>query len=92
KEGEKQALKNAPQINSLIGQGTWNDGNWLSADDPGNLPGNPPGGPMDDGAGNGNFQISAPVISLSGRGIDLALNLNYNSRVWNKSGNELTYD
>ncbi len=25
-------------------------------------------------------------------GIDLALNLNYNSRLWNKSGSQLTYD
>lgn len=78
--------------NLLPGDGQWNDGNWNSSDDPGNLPGNPPGTPADDGAGNGNFQLSAPVISLPGRGIDLALNLNYNSRVWNKSGNELTYD
>lgn len=70
----------------------WDDSNWLSSDDPGNLPGNPPGSPMDDGAGNGNFQISAPVISLPGRGIDLALNLNYNSRVWNKAGSQLTFD
>jgi YD repeat-containing protein len=78
-------------------QGYWNNGNWQSADDPGNQTGNPTGSPADDGAGSGNFQISAPVVSLPGRGIDLALNLNYNSRLWNKSltsstSNELTYD
>ena len=78
--------------NLLPDEGVWNSGNWSSSDDPGNLPGNPPGHPADDGAGNGNFQLSAPVISLPGRGIDLALNLNYNSRLWNKSGSQLTYD
>src|SRR5699024_5327173 len=78
--------------NLLPDEGVWNDNNWLSSDDPGNLPGNPPGSPADDGASNSNFQLSAPVISLPGRGIDLALNLHYNSRLWNKSDNELTYD
>jgi len=70
----------------------WNEDNWESAIEPGNQPGNPPGGPMDGGAGNGNFQITAPVISLPGRNIDVSLNLIYNSRVWNKAGNEITYD
>ncbi|MBA2749896.1 MAG: RHS repeat-associated core domain-containing protein [Tatlockia sp.] len=70
----------------------WNNTNWQSAGDPGNQTGNPPGTPAADGAGTGNFQLSAPIISLPGRGIDLALNLNYNSRLWNKSGSELTYD
>ncbi len=87
--GKKEATE---QTNSLMPEGGWNNDNWPSADNPGNQPGNPPGAPMDGGAGNGNFQLSAPVISLPGRGIDLALNLNYNSRVWNKAGNELTYD
>lgn len=80
-----QAKGEEVQINNLLPGDGWNDGNWMSADDPGNETGNPPGGPADDGAGNGNFQISAPVVSLPGRGIDLALNLNYNSRVWNKA-------
>lgn len=70
----------------------WDSGNYTSADDPGNQIGNPPGGMQDDGAGNGNFQITAPVLSLAGRGLDLALNLSYNSRLWNKSNSELTYD
>lgn len=70
----------------------WDEDNWTSFDDPGNQTGNPPGGPADGGAGNGNFQITAPVISVPGRGIDLALNLNYNSRVWNKAGSELAYN
>jgi RHS repeat-associated protein len=70
----------------------WDDTNYTSADDPGNLPGNPPGGPIDGGAGNGNFQIAAPVGSLPGRGIDISLGLTYNSRLWNKAGNQITYD
>lgn len=90
KEKDKELPANSQNLNQ--GEGIWNNDNWNSSDDPGNLPGNPPGSPADDGAGNGNFQLSAPVISLPGRGIDLALNLNYNSRVWNKAGNELTFD
>jgi RHS repeat-associated protein len=80
-------------IQKSLDPGTWGDGNnWQSADDPGNGIGNPPGNPVDGGAGSGNFQMSAPVLSLPGRGIDLALNLNYNSRLWNISGNQVTYD
>ncbi|PYT01445.1 MAG: hypothetical protein DMF63_00930 [Acidobacteria bacterium] len=82
---------NEHQAALLPGDG-WTDGNWPSSDDPGNQTGNPPGSPADDGAGSGNFQISAPLVSLTGRGINLSLNLNYNSRVWNKSGSELKFD
>lgn len=89
---ESGKKKSTEQNNSLLPGDGWNNDNWPSADNPGNQPGNPPGGPMDGGAGNGNFQLSAPVISLPGRGIDVALNLNYNSRLWNKAGNELSYD
>ncbi len=70
----------------------WDNTNYTSADDPGNLPGNPPGGAMDGGAGNGNFQIAAPILGLPGRGIDISLGLAYNSRLWNKAGNQITYD
>lgn len=42
--------------------------------------------------GNNNFQIDAPVLSLPGRGLDVNLNLIYNSLVWNKSGSEIAYD
>ncbi|MDM7995880.1 MAG: RHS repeat-associated core domain-containing protein [Acidobacteriota bacterium] len=91
-DADKDAPKtDIPAPTQLQGE-QWDDSNWLSADDPGNLPGNPPGGPLDGGAGNGNFQISAPVISLPGRGIDLALNLNYNSRLWSKANSQITYD
>ncbi len=78
--------------NLLPSEPGWDTGNADSSNDPGNQPGNPPSGPTDNGAGSGNFQLSAPVVSLPGRGIDLALNLNYNSRLWNKSGNQLTYN
>ena len=70
----------------------WGDDNYGSADDPGNRIGNPPGTPLDDGAGSGNFQFSAPVLSLDGRGIDMRLALSYNSRLWNKSGTQINYD
>ncbi len=70
----------------------WNDDNWWLADDPGNQIGNPPGTSPDAGAGNGNFQFSAPVVALPGRGIDLNLSLNYNSRLWSKTGTQMSYD
>ena len=76
----------------MLDDASWNSNNYWSADEPGNQPGNPPGSTADDGAGSGNFQLSAPVLGLEGRGIDLALALTYNSRVWNKAGSELTYD
>ena len=48
----------------------WDNSNWRMADDPDNRHGNPPGSSPDAGAGNGNFQFSAPVVSMPGRGID----------------------
>lgn len=90
-EMDTDSKETTTQAELLLGEG-WDNTNWLSADDPGNQTGNPPGMPADDGAGSGNFQLSAPVASLPGRGIDLALNLNYNSRLWNKSGSQVTYD
>lgn len=70
----------------------WDDSNYWSADDPGNQVGNPPGTPADGGAGSGNFQLTAPVISLAGRGLSLSLSLTYNSRLWHKAGSQITYD
>ena len=70
----------------------WDNTNWQTADDPGNQTGNPPGTSPDMAAGNGNFQFSAPVIALPGRGIDVNLSLNYNSRLWSKSGSKMSYD
>ncbi|HEU4597120.1 MAG TPA: RHS repeat-associated core domain-containing protein, partial [Pyrinomonadaceae bacterium] len=70
----------------------WNSVNYMTADDPGSQIGDPPGTPEDGGAGNGNFQITAPVVSLPGRGMDLTLALVYNSHLWHKTGGTITYD
>jgi hypothetical protein len=61
-------------------------------DDPDNRRGGRPGSPLDQGAGNGNFQIAAPLLSLPGRGLGLSLGLVYNSRVWTKNGTKINYD
>jgi hypothetical protein len=42
--------------------------------------------------GSSNFQLKVPVVRLSGRGLDLALDLTYNSRLWHKAGNTISYD
>ncbi|MCA1706984.1 MAG: hypothetical protein LC808_28455, partial [Actinobacteria bacterium] len=42
--------------------------------------------------GNANYTFSAPVVNLPGRGLDLRLNLTYNSRLWNRSRNEVEFD
>src|ERR1041384_5419970 len=70
----------------------WGPDNYWSADDPGNEVGNPPGTALDGGAGSGNFQFSAPILSLPGRGLNVSLAASYNSRLWNKAGNQITYD
>jgi hypothetical protein len=70
----------------------WNGDNWWYADDPGNQTGTPPGTSPELGAGNGNFQFSAPVVALPGRGLDLNLSLSYNSRLWSKTGNQMVFD
>lgn len=66
----------------------WDPTNRPSLDDPVNERGDSP----NRSEGNNNFQIVAPVLSLPGRGLDLTLNLVYNSLVWNKSGNEMAFD
>jgi RHS repeat-associated protein len=71
---------------------SWGDSNYETADEPTNTRGNPPGGAEDDGAGNGNFQIAAPILALPGRGLDVGLGLAYNSRVWNKAGSRINFD
>ncbi|HYY58360.1 MAG TPA: hypothetical protein VE842_13585, partial [Pyrinomonadaceae bacterium] len=77
---------------SLLTESYWDDSNYTSADDPINQVGNVPGAPADGGAGNGNFQLTAPMLGLAGRGMDLSLGLAYNSRLWNKAGSEISYD
>ena len=76
----------------LLPEEGWNDDNYWSSSDPGNDVGSPPGGPLDGGAGSGNFQFSAPILGLAGRGINISLGVAYNSRVWNKAGNQISFD
>jgi RHS repeat-associated protein len=89
--GKRNRTVTAAPPMPLPGDG-WDSTNYTSADDPGNRVGNVPGAAADGGAGSGNFQLSAPVLSLPGRGIDLGLALSYNSRVWNKAGSGITFD
>ncbi len=46
----------------------------------------------DGGAGSENFQLAAPILSLPGRGINISLGVVYNSRLWNKAGNQISFD
>lgn len=70
----------------------WDNSNYWYADDPDNRRGNAPGAPADSGAGEGNFQITAPILNLPGRGIDISLALTYNSRLWSKAGSQIGYN
>ncbi|MGE3467132.1 MAG: hypothetical protein AB7J13_09375, partial [Pyrinomonadaceae bacterium] len=70
----------------------WDSGNWSVADDRANWVGRPIGAAKDARAGNGNFLLSAPAVSLPGRGIDINLNLNYNSRVWSIAGGGMLFN
>jgi len=82
----------APEAMPFLPDDGWGNGNYWTADDPGNGVGNPPGGPMDGGAGSGNFQFVAPIVGLAGRGINISLAAAYNSRLWNKAGSQISYD
>ena len=70
----------------------WNSANYTTIDDPGKERGDIPGHAIDGGAGSGNFQFEAPLIGLDGRGIDLNMAFNYNSRLWHKSGTDMYFD
>ncbi|HEY0729021.1 MAG TPA: hypothetical protein VGD38_13175, partial [Pyrinomonadaceae bacterium] len=85
----RRAHAPAPYMPSGMG---WDNTNYWSADDAGHLRGAPNGTTLNAGAGNGNFQINAPVLSLAGRGINVSLNLVYNSKVWNKAGSQIAWD
>jgi len=86
------AITPAPMLFQTGDPYSWNDNNYMTADDGGAERGDMPGRSADGGAGSSNFQFSAPVIGLDGRGIDVALALNYNSRLWHKAGSEITFD
>lgn len=85
-------LENSGSSQLLLVEDGWGDSNYWSADDPGNGVGDPPGAPLDGGAGSGNFQFAAPIVSMPGRGISIALGLAYNSRLWNKAGAQIGFD
>lgn len=53
-----------------------------------NLRGNVPAKPK----GKTNFAISAPVLSIPGRGLNVDLGLHYNSQVWSKLDQDVSYD
>ncbi len=90
--GPRNARPAAIPSMPLLPAEDWNSDNYWSSDDPGNGRGDPPGHPQDGGAGSGNFQLSAPVLTLPGRGLNLSLALTYNSRVWNKAGTNINFD
>lgn len=92
---ENESLTNVSNLTPMFrpaDEDGWNGDNWWTADDPGNGVGNSPTTSPDAGAGNGNFQINAPIIGLPGRGLDVNLALVYNSRLWSKSGNLMSFD
>jgi hypothetical protein len=66
----------------------WNVDNINYANNPRNERGNPRGKPK----GKTNFNIAAPVLSMPGRGLNLDLSLYYNSLVWSKINNDISYD
>ena len=70
----------------------WNSGNYWYSHDPSDGVGDSPGHPADGGAGSGNFQFVAPIYERSGRGLNINLAAAYNSRLWNKTSTQITYD
>jgi RHS repeat-associated protein len=70
----------------------WNSETVATFSNVGNERGNAPGRAPSAGVGSGNFRITAPGVSLDGRGIDINLPLHYNSRVWHKSGGAMYFD
>src|SRR5262245_8889357 len=81
---------------ALLDQGEdgygWNSGNNGTADDVGSERGAIPGRAVDGGVGSSNFQFATSAVVMDGRGIDLSMLFNYNSRVWHKAGSEITFD
>lgn len=91
-EAFKSASSNATPYFFNVDPLGWDSGNWAAADDRNNWVGRPLGATKDAGAGNGNFTLAAQAVSLPGRGIDINLNLHYNSRLWSKANSVMTYN
>lgn len=47
---------------------------------------------LDSGTGNGNYLLSIPLLSLPGRGLNLSLNLAYNSQLWTVGSGQMLFD
>lgn len=91
-EKERKARKSNLTPESADPSG-WDGTNYGTADDPINWVGNPIGAASKKGAANGNYNLTVPAVNLDGRGaLDINLNLEYNSRLWSKSGSEMTYN
>jgi RHS repeat-associated protein len=60
-------------------------------DDPAN-PAGGTGGTSDSGPGASGYSLAIPIVELPGRGLDLALDLHYDSRVWQKTSVGMAYD
>ena len=70
----------------------WNNSNAGWAYSPANERGNTPGRSIIGGATSGNFNLTAPIVSLPGRGLDLDLSLVYRSRIWSRTDTNITLD
>lgn len=86
---QSEKTKGQKQNNLLLPFEEWDPENIEYAQEPRNGRGDTPGRPKE----NSNFNILAPILSIAGRaGWDLNLNLSYNSRVWTKMGQDISYD
>ncbi|MBP6823262.1 MAG: hypothetical protein KA368_17055, partial [Acidobacteria bacterium] len=90
----KTPSKSVTRATALLPDPTeWNETNIQLADDPGRERAPVvPNRVSSAGAGSGNFSFSAPLVSMAGRGLNLSLALNYNSRLWNRIGNEMVFN
>jgi len=91
--GGKTAATPKPSAALLPDPTEWNETNIQLADDPGRERGPlVPNRPSFVGAGSGNFSFSAPLVSMAGRGLNLSLALNYNSRLWNRVDGDMVFN
>ncbi|MDQ4123222.1 MAG: DUF2380 domain-containing protein [Acidobacteriota bacterium] len=87
KTGTNSAFENN-SANLLLDSGEWNPDNVGQAFTPTNQRGAPAGKVLR----NNNFQMAVPLVSLPGRGIDLDLNMYYNSQVWSAVNGSMNFD
>lgn len=87
-ELSESKLKEREQRQILRRYDEWDIENIPLARKPRNERGNPPGKPKE----NSNYNIAAPVLSIPGRGLDLELSLYYNSRLWSRLDQDVSFD